>query len=341
MLKQAKPEVGPAITQAVVATISKVHDVAAVVVEIGALVRYVEHTLIAREVKTQRKQWEEDRQAKVTEAIAKAMKDWDDEHYPRLLHATWGWHPFYESFVANPLCASFRPPYPLTHSFAEGWDVHSLLLQQSHVQRIYPVPWSVLLIRCFLTFHVTSPPLVSHPSLGSTFGNVAEWSKLAQEVDGDGSRAWRLATRYLKFEGFLLFAASRPVDSHEQWVAEVDDATQAFMNGTPEWWTELHTWCNTTRFRAVQDMAFHDRQTWLKAWVIRERPTDSSAPLACYNQWLQHREDLDIGYVLAKPGNFYQFHMLQDVLPHASSRKELTRTVKICVWSARYHGSAC
>lgn len=320
-------------TQDVVATVRKVNDVDALALEIGALLRYIEHTLIMREVKTQRMKWEEDRQAKVTEAIAKAMKDWDDEHYPRLLHATWGWHPFYPSFVANPLCASFRPPYPLTHSLAEGWDVHSLLLQQSSVRRIYPVPWSVLLIRCFLTFHVTSLPLVSHPTLGSTVGNVAEWSKLAQEVHGDGSRAWRLAIRYLKFEGFLLFAAARPVDSHEQWVAEVDDATEAFMNANAEWSAELQTWCNTTRFRAVQDMAYHDRQTWLKAWVIRERPADSLAPLACYNQWLQHREDLDIGYVLAMPGNFCDFPWLQYDLPAASSRIELTLSLKICVVS--------
>ena len=155
---QAKPEVGPAITELVVATLRKVDDVAALAAEIAALLRYVEHTLVMREVQIQRRQWEEDRQAKVTDAIARAMKHWDDEHYPGLLLATWGWHPFYCSFVANPLCASFRPPYPLQHSFAEGWDVHSLLLQQFHVRKVYPVPWSVLLIRCFLKFHVKGPP---------------------------------------------------------------------------------------------------------------------------------------------------------------------------------------
>lgn len=140
MVMQAKPDVGPAVTEAVVAIVSVVHDEAAVAAEISALLKYVKHTLVMREVKTSRKQWEDDRQAKVTDAIARAMKEWDDEHYPRLLHATWGWHPFYDSFVANPLCASFKPPYPLQHSFAEGWDVHSLILQQSHVQRVYPVP---------------------------------------------------------------------------------------------------------------------------------------------------------------------------------------------------------
>lgn len=304
MVMQAKPEVTPAITETVVVIVSKVNDASAIALEIGALIRYVEHTLAMREIKTQRKKWEEDRQAKVTVAISRAMKEWDDAHYPSLLLATWGWHPFYLSFVANPLCSSFRPPYPLQHSYAEGWDVHSLLLQQSHVHKVYPVPWSVLLIRCFLRYHVTTPPLVSHPSLGCSVSNVVEWSKLAQSADGDGSRAWQLARRYLKQECFLLFAGARPVDSNEQWVAEVDDAIQDLINGTPEWWAELDTWCNTTRFRAVQDMAFHDRQTWLKAWVIRDKPPDSSAPLACYDQWLQHREDLDIGYVLANPGNF-------------------------------------
>ena len=87
---QARLDVGPTITETVVATISKVHDDALVAVEVGALLRYVEHTLVMRDVKSQRKQWEEDRQAKVTEAIARAMKEWDDEHYPSLLLTTWG-----------------------------------------------------------------------------------------------------------------------------------------------------------------------------------------------------------------------------------------------------------
>ena len=110
MLMQARPDVGPQITEVVVATISKVHDAAAVAAEVDALVKYVEHTFLMREVMKERKQWEDDRQAKVTEAIARAMKAWDDEHYPRLLQATWGWHPFYSAFVANPLCLDFTPP---------------------------------------------------------------------------------------------------------------------------------------------------------------------------------------------------------------------------------------
>jgi hypothetical protein len=110
---QARPDVSPLITQTVVNTVGKVHDPTAVAAEIDALLVYVEHILVMREVKKQRKQWEEDRQTKVTEAIAVAMKEWDDLHYPRLLQATWGWHPFYCAFVANPLCVEFRPPYPL------------------------------------------------------------------------------------------------------------------------------------------------------------------------------------------------------------------------------------
>ena len=195
VLMQAKADVQPPITESVVAIVSKVHDEAALAVEIGALLKYVEHTLLMREVKKQRKQWEEDRQAKVTDAIARAMKDWDDEHYPRLLQATWGWHPFYSSFVANPLCASFRPPFPLQHSCAEGWDVHSLFLQQSHVHRVYPVPWSVLLIRCFLQISWHLLLLYHTLPMVQLLSNVAEWSKLAQAADGDGARAWRWQQR--------------------------------------------------------------------------------------------------------------------------------------------------
>ena len=304
LLMQARADVGPAITQLVVAAVTKAPDEVALAQEIDALVKYVEHTLLMQQVMKQRKQWEEDRQAKVDEAIARAMKEWDDEHYPRFLHCTWGWHPFYSSFVSNPLCANFRPPFPLDHSVVEGWDVHALLLQQSHVQRVYPVHWSVLLLRCFLKYHRVLPPLVSHPSTGSTVANVLEWVKLAQEVVGDGSRAWRLATTYLKEEGFLVFAGARPVESRDQWVAEVDDAIEDLRNGSAEWWAELDMWCNSTRMRAVQDMAAHDKQLWLSAWVIRDRPVDFSRPLACYERWLQHREDLDIGYVLARPGIF-------------------------------------
>ena len=62
-------------------------------------------------------------------------------------------------------------------------------------------------------------------------------------------------------------------------------------------------WCNSVQFRAVQDMAFHDKLLWLQAWVLRDRPSKYSAALACYERWLAYREDLDIGYPLFKPGN--------------------------------------
>ena len=169
---QARQDVGPGITDVVVSTVGKVHEVNAMGAEVHALVKYVEHVFQMREVMKQQKLWEDDRQAKVTEAIAKAMKEWDDEHYPRLLQATWGWHPFYTAFVANPLCFDFRPPYPLSHSIVEGSDVHEMVLQRNNVTRIYHVPWSVLLIRCFLTFHTNVPPVVSHPTNGQCYGVV-------------------------------------------------------------------------------------------------------------------------------------------------------------------------
>ena len=110
-----------------------------VAAEIDALVKYVDHTLVMREVKKQRKQWEDDKQPKVEEAIARAMKEWDDAHYSRLLQATWGWHPFYSSFIANPICVDFRPHFPLQNSIVEGADVQLMLVEHCHVEPIYPV----------------------------------------------------------------------------------------------------------------------------------------------------------------------------------------------------------
>jgi hypothetical protein len=60
-------------------------------------------------------------------------------------------------------------------------------------------------------------------------------------------------------------------------------------------------------------MAFHERQTFMKAWVIKDRPQGASAALAGYTRWLQYREDLDIGYTLANPGKVFQYHMLHFV----------------------------
>lgn len=97
------------------------------------------------------------------------MKQCNDKHYPRLLQANWGWHPFYPSFIANPLYANFRPIYPLNYLVVQGWDVHALLLQQSHVQRIYHVPWSILyfvvslniIAYCPIWYHTLRPALLS------------------------------------------------------------------------------------------------------------------------------------------------------------------------------------
>ena len=80
MVMQARPDVSPLITQTVVNTVSKVQEPIAVVAEIDALLKYVKHTFVMREGKKQRKQWEEDRHTKLEEAIARAMKEWDDEH---------------------------------------------------------------------------------------------------------------------------------------------------------------------------------------------------------------------------------------------------------------------
>ena len=190
MLLQAKPEVTAGITHTVADVISKIHDAPAVAKEIIALVAYMHDIFLRREVVKQRKQWEDDRQKKIGEAIARAMKQWDDDNYPRMLQVTWSWHPFYPSFVANPICASFRPAYPLSHSIAEGWDVHAVLLQHSHVRRVYPVPWSVLLLRCFLKFYNKLPLLLSHPWDGLTDANVMKWLKLAEAVGGFGSHTW-------------------------------------------------------------------------------------------------------------------------------------------------------
>ena len=299
---QDKPDIGPAMKESVVATFRRLGDGSGVESEIDALLNYGQHVFNMRNVLKQRKQWDEDRQAKITSAIALAMKQWDDDHYPRLLEATWGWHPFYHTFVVNPLCSSFRPAYPLHHSVVEGVGVHTQLLKQTSVQKVHPVPLSVLLFRCFLKYTSLVPPPVSHPFVGGSDANVTTWLKMAAKDSGDGWRAWQLATTYLKEEGFFVFAGAREVDSKQQWLTEVDAARMELKSPTPDWWLRLRVWCQTTQFRAVQDMAFHDKPSWLNAWVIRDRSATSKPPLASYDRWLQHREDLDIGSVLANPG---------------------------------------
>ena len=186
-------------TEAVMGVVRKIEDASASVdVEIAALTTYVQHIFVVREVAKERKQWEDGRQKKVSKAIALAMKQWDAEHYPRLLQTTWGWHPFYSSFLANPLCVKFIPTYPLSHSAVEAWDAHELVLQQSQLKQVYPVPWSVLLLRCFLKFHSPLPLVLLHPQNGVTGANIKQWLKVAKEYDGGGLRTWQVAVTYLK-----------------------------------------------------------------------------------------------------------------------------------------------
>ena len=239
----AKPDVRPPMTETVVSMMSKVGDESGLALEIEALVFYIQHMFDTRNVLKQRKQWDEDRQAKITAAIALAMKQWDEDHYPRLLEATWGWHPFYHAFVTNPLCSSFKPAYPLYHTVVEGVGVHTQLLNQTHVRRVYPVPWSVLLFRCFLKYLSFVPVPVSHPFHGGTLDNVTRWMKMAEEHSGEGWRVWQLATTYLREEGFLVFAGTREVESRQQWLSEVDAAWKELKSPTQVWWGELHDWC--------------------------------------------------------------------------------------------------
>ena len=308
MWLQAKSEVTPSMTEAVMELVRRIEVApAGVDVEIAALTTYVQHVFVMREVVKERKQWEDGRQKKVGEAIALAMKQWDAEHYPRLLEATWGWHPFYSSFLVNPLCKDFIPTYPLSHGPVEGWDAHEVVLQQAQVKRVYPVPWSVLLLRCFLKFHSPLPPVLLHPRNGVTGANIKQWLKVAKEFDGGGPRTWQVAVTYLKEDGFVMFAGARPVDLQQQWVAEVEGAWRDLRNPNRQWWAELRHWCNTTQFRAVQDMAFHDKQMWIQAWVMRDPPSVPAPSLVRYERWLQYREDTDLAYVLANPGNIVDF----------------------------------
>ena len=61
MRVQARPDVQPAITETVVATMSKVGDESGIVYEIAALLSYIEHIFVMRNVMKQRKQWDDDR----------------------------------------------------------------------------------------------------------------------------------------------------------------------------------------------------------------------------------------------------------------------------------------
>jgi hypothetical protein len=60
---------------------------------------------------------------------------------------------------------------------------------------------------------------------------------------------------YLKDEDFVLFAGIRPVDLHEQWVADVEGVWKDLRNPDAQWWAELRMWCNSIQIIAVQDMS--------------------------------------------------------------------------------------
>ena len=68
------------------------------------------------------------------------------------------------------------------------------------------------------------------------------------------------------------------MDSHEQWMADVEDALQELRSSSVQWWVELRGWCNSVQFRVVQDMVFHDKHMWMQTWVIRDRPSEYYAP---------------------------------------------------------------
>ena len=187
--------------------------------------------------------------------------------------------------------------------------------------------------------HPTSPPLISHPFRGATITNVTSWLKLAGEAEGDGWRAWHLAITYLKEDGFIMFAGAWEVDSKQQWLAELDVAQMELNDPNPDWWAGLQRWCQSTQIRAVQDMAFHDKASWMNAWVIRDQPTTASAPLVCYDRWLQHREDVDIGYVLANPGNFPLHPPLLEVNVTGSDSSVFALTMPMCPTLGRCHGT--
>ena len=69
---QDKPDIGPAMKESVVATFRRLGDGSGVESEIDALLNYGQHVFNMRNVLKQRKQWDEDRQAKITSAIALA-----------------------------------------------------------------------------------------------------------------------------------------------------------------------------------------------------------------------------------------------------------------------------
>jgi hypothetical protein len=182
--------------------------------------------------------------------------------------------------------------------------------------------------------------MLLHPQNGLTGANIGKWLGLAKDGDGEGSRAWQQATSYLKGEGFVLFAGARPVDSLHQWAADVEGAWRQLRNPNPQWWAELQQWCNSTQFRARQDMAFHDQQLWISVWVLRDPPNGKSRSLACYECWLQYQEDLDIGYLLANPGKIVVFRLARDFFSHFDISEVTNVTMPMVVLYHRGYGAA-
>lgn len=66
----------------------KVYDVTALKFENDDLFHYIQHNFIMREVMKKRMLWDDDRQTNINNVIAKAMKQWDNEHYPHMLKTT-------------------------------------------------------------------------------------------------------------------------------------------------------------------------------------------------------------------------------------------------------------
>jgi hypothetical protein len=70
-------------------------------VEFQGLYEHVNHVILSNVHEEIRRNWEEKHVTQVFNHVKRQMDQFDLEHYPKLLHLKWQWHPFYKVFVVD------------------------------------------------------------------------------------------------------------------------------------------------------------------------------------------------------------------------------------------------
>lgn len=132
------------------------------------------------------------------------------------------------------------PSLPFSHIEGEALSFKITLFDNPPIPWGDHVPCSLLLIRYFLMFMNVKDYGIRNSLTGAAKANLKNWTSPIPSPTTKA--AWLVMRRWVKDEGFILFAPAQGVLDHNIWICAVDEKCK-FLETDSRLFGSLQKWC--------------------------------------------------------------------------------------------------